>query len=125
MGDGFFNVKYYFLDELSSKDALMIFMLKINETEKRQVVTEVLLITGFPRNIDDITEYKSSTVTGSVAGVILLDFVEQNISRQVKRAMEIGHVNANLATVESRDKDLLEVAHFFRNKGKLHTVSLC
>ena len=103
----------------------MIFMLKINETEKRQVETEVLLITGFPRNIDDITEYKSSSVTGSVAGVILLDFVEQNISRQVKRAMEIGHVNANLATVESRDKDLLEMAHFFRNKGKLHTVSLC
>lgn len=98
-------------------------MRKITEVEKPEV--KALIVTGYPRNLKDIVEYTSSSRKPNVAGVILLDWVQQKINQQMERAVEIGHINAELAQVESRSKDLLDMIHFLRDKGKLSVVSLC
>lgn len=86
--------------------------------------TEVLIVTGYPRNLDDINEYTSNASNKNIAGVILLDWIGENANEQVERAVEIGYVKADSANVESRSKDLLDMTQFFRDQGNLYVVSI-
>ena len=116
--------KILFLVDAPAKKALDVFLANIAEADKSGMETEVLIVTGYPRNLDDINEYTSNASNKNIAGVILLDWIGENANEQVERAVEIGYVKADSANVESRNKDLLDMTQFFRDQGNLYVVSL-
>lgn len=102
-----------------------------------------LLITGYPRNMRDVVEYMARVLRYSlkvyvggaqlvyimqvqrVDGVILLDWSDRSLERQVQLGAKMGEIDADLARFEMNNyrSNIIPVAQFFDQQGLLHIVT--
>ncbi|CAG0882831.1 unnamed protein product [Cyprideis torosa] len=83
---------------------------------------EVFVITGFPRNMDDLMDYAQKIVR--VDGAVLIDWEEESLKRQVEYGAKLGEVDFKVAMRELQQffENVIPVTHFLKNKKLLHEM---
>nr|CAH0102549.1 unnamed protein product [Daphnia galeata] len=124
------NMQATFLEvasEIGSRDpnivpaykALEIFIERMSNTKE----IGVMIVTGYPRNMRDVVEYMARVQR--VDGVILLDWSDRSLERQIQLGAKTGDIDINLARFEMSNyrSNIIPVAQFFDQQGYLHVVA--
>ena len=83
------------------------------------------LVSGFPRNMRDATEYISKI--GRCDGVIMLNWLDMTLERQIEYGARLGEIDLDLAKIELRNfrRHVIPVCEYFDYKQLLYVVSNC
>ena len=114
-----------------------------------------MLVTGYPRNMRDVVQYLAvvsrwdwkiiesaaesvglirsisvdcglfSEQVQRIDGVILLDWSDTSLERQVRLGAQLGDIDGELARLELNNyrANMIPIAHFFDQQGYLHLVA--
>ncbi|XP_032792607.2 uncharacterized protein LOC116929459 [Daphnia magna] len=85
--------------------------------------SSAMIVTGYPRNMRDVVEFLARVQR--VDAVILLDWSDRSLERQIQLGAKTGDIDINLARFEMTNykSNIIPVAQFFDQQGRLHIVA--
>ncbi len=93
-----------------------------SEMKNLPIDVKALLVSGYPRSLKDATLYLETV--GRADGVILLNWTQSRLERQIEYGAGLGHIDLDTAKVELENfgKQTVPVAEFFDYKQLLYVV---
>ncbi|XP_077290293.1 adenylate kinase isoenzyme 5 [Arctopsyche grandis] len=104
---------------LSSKTVTEVLMLEM----KMAPAAKTYLVSGYPRSMRDVAEYSDKIQV--VNGVILVNWRQKVLERQIEYGARLGHVVLSLAKMELNNfyKNVMPVADYFDQTNMLMVVN--
>ncbi|XP_075991767.1 adenylate kinase isoenzyme 5 [Anticarsia gemmatalis] len=104
---------------LSSKTVTEVLMLEM----KMAPTAKTYLVSGYPRSMRDVAEYSDKIQT--INGVVLVNWRQRVLERQIEYGARLGHVVLSLARMELHNfyKHVMPVADYFDQTNMLIAVN--